>query len=428
MAKLSTNAIATYDEEKSREGYHEPARRRGHMAVRLQHYVVMFGGMDLSAKALPCRVLSCRVIWLYNLYTEMWTKDVIPVEAHAPKAYRFACAVEINKDIYMFGGETENRLLSKSLWKLIVTKNGGFAWRKIKANSNKPSPRWGHSAWVFENKLWIFGGCVRRYRWGEVADNELFSFDTSRNKWTHPECTGQIPPPGRNHATTVAGDKVWLYGGFYPGQYVHCGDLHELDMQSLTWTIIDTDMNKPPRLIVCILTAVTENTLVLQGFERQSSSHSLRNTWILDLSSMSWRQHKSKPSETDYDYPVPQRRYQSCVGINSDVVVLGGYWHSAGRTSTYPNSNITSVIQENVVSHVRLERRSLQDFALKIIHKHRNVLPWKQSLPQKLTEPLDIPEDEEDCGNLFNYTEDFPRIMDISPPPPPPLPKRSQSG
>ena len=141
---------------------------------------------------------------------------------------------------------------------------------------------------------------------------------------------------------------------------------------------------------------------------------------------MSWRQHKSKTSEADYDNiddRIPRRRYQSCVGINSDVIVLGG-----GRMKIYdPNSGIVeSVIDENVVSHVMLVPRSLQQLAIKTVYKHHDQLPWKQCLPKPLTkildipEPLNIPEDEEHAGNAsdaFAFTEeDFPKLMDISHP------------
>ena len=392
--ETSTNTITTYNKEVSHKAYDEPKQRRHHMAVRLEHYVVMFGGIDSSSKVLPCRV-----IWLYNLYTEMWTKHVLSYKSPAPSTMCSACAVEINKDIYMFGGETEIYAQTNALWKLTRTRNGRFAWREIEASSmkpseRKPSPRSQHSAWAFDKKLWIFGGCKydaqQNIGEGDAVliyydyDNQLFFFDTSCDEWTHPKCTGQTPPPGCNHATTVAGNKVWLYGGEYVrDNYVH---LHELDMQSLTWTIIDTGFNKPPydhllSLIDCTLTAVTENTLLLHALGSLSSSHSSCNAWILDLSSMSWRHYQSMQSA------VTHGGYQSCVGINSDVIVLGGCCTDEASSS---------VIHENVVSHVKpLEPRSLQRLAMKIVYMHHNVLPWKQCLPTKLTEHLDIPKDKE---------------------------------
>ena len=384
----STNATITCNKEMCHEVYDVPKQRRNHMAVRLEHYVVMFGGIDCSFQRLPCRV-----IWLYNLYTEMWTKHVISYKSPAPSTMCSACAVEINKDIYIFGGETGTLVYTNALWKLTKTRNRGFAWREteasaMKCSERKPTPRSQHSAWAFDNKLWIFGGrkYVHQTMYMTVIeyDNQLFFFDTSCDEWTHSKCTGQTPPPGYSHATTVAGNKVWLYGGEYLSQYVH---LHELDMQSLTWTIIDACFNKPPYghlmgLTDCTLTAVTDNSLLLHAMGSKSSNHSLCNTWMLDLSSMSWRHCHSNPSA------VPLEGYQSCAGINSDVIVLGGYSRCTGKTSL-------SVIHEEVVYHVKpLEPTSLQHLAMKIVYKHHNVLPWKQCLPTKLTEHLDIPEDD----------------------------------
>ena len=237
----------------------------------------------------------------------MWTKHVIPHNAPAPSAYRFKCAVEIPKDIYMFGGKAEEVSPSDALWKLAGTKQGGFAWSEIEPYaSRKPSPRWGHSTWEFNNMLWIFGGCGSN---AYIDNNHLFYFDISCHQWTQLGCAGMIPPSGCNRATTSAGDKVWLY--IDPGQCFHWGDLYELDMQSLAWTVVDTGFNKPSRLTACTLTAVTQNTLVLDGCKGETSNlriqpsepiqgESLRNTWILDLISLSWRQHRAKPSEADY--------------------------------------------------------------------------------------------------------------------------------
>ena len=112
--QTSTKTLATYNEDICYDENDEPQQRRKHMAVRLEHYVVMFGGTGYPSED---AFLPCHVIWFYNLYTEMWTKHVMPDKAKAPRPCNFASAVEINNAIYMFGGKTsENKV--NGLWKL----------------------------------------------------------------------------------------------------------------------------------------------------------------------------------------------------------------------------------------------------------------------------------------------------------------------
>ena len=408
--ETSTNTIVTYNEKMSPEEYDGPDRRLGrmavhlepkhrqsHMAARLEHYVVMFGGMDFSFEVLPCDV-----IWLYNLYTEMWSKHVLSCKASTPGTMYDACAVEINKAIYMFGGETKKYSQSNAIWKLARTKKGGFAWREIertskKSSERKPSPRSKHTAWAFDNKLWIFGGL----RYSDIVlgngrfedfkySNQLFFFDTSCDEWTHPKCTGQIPPPSCNRATAVVANKVWLFGGDNDLSHCsHCVHLLELDMISLTWTIIDagSGFKKPQSYIECSLIAVTEDTLLLHSLRCATFQGTLYHTWILDLSSMSWRCCEMKLWRG-----YPRMRYRSCIGINSDIIVLGGYWQEDLLEEYWPEDLLGGKWKENVVAHVKqLEPRSLQHLAMKIVYEHHNVLPWKQCLPTKLTALLDIP-------------------------------------
>ena len=196
---------------------HCPGNRGNHMAVRLDHNIVMFGGWELLAE-----FLSCREIWTYNLYTEQWRKHVIPNDEAAPDDLRCASAVVVNRDIYMFGGLVGTSP-DNALWKLTRIPTGYFVWNKIEPSaSRKPSPRWSHSSWAFYNKLWVFGGCgdiIQGDHFDEhghfeilhsnlAYNNQLLSFDISCNTWTNPQCIGSIPSPGADQATTILGNKV----------------------------------------------------------------------------------------------------------------------------------------------------------------------------------------------------------------------------
>ena len=68
----------------------EPKKRYGHVAVCVEHYVLVIGGVYLNWQAFGYRV-TCQpfchsVIWSYNLYTEKWRRYVIPRNKIIPSA------------------------------------------------------------------------------------------------------------------------------------------------------------------------------------------------------------------------------------------------------------------------------------------------------------------------------------------------------
>ena len=129
--------------------------RRIHCAVYLDNCVIVFGGVG------KLQAMSTCVIWMYNLYTEEWRKQVIAKQSDAPEPFLSAVAAAIDGTIYTFGGllaESYNE--RNALWTLSKRSKGCFTWRFIKSRCNKesPSPRNGHTGWENGGDLWIFGG------------------------------------------------------------------------------------------------------------------------------------------------------------------------------------------------------------------------------------------------------------------------------
>ena len=127
-----------------------------HAVVQVMHYLLVFGGRLLDDP------LSLNVIWMYNLYTDLWRKQEIAAESEiTPPDTLDACAVAIKDVVYMFGGyEISADASTNALWELKRTPQGHFVWHEgYKCDKrNSPSPRVGHCAWKHLGKLWIFGG------------------------------------------------------------------------------------------------------------------------------------------------------------------------------------------------------------------------------------------------------------------------------
>ena len=69
--------------------------------------------------------------------------------------------------------------------------------------------------------------------------------------------------------------------------------------------------------------------------------------------------------------------------MNGNVIILGGTQYE----QLY-----------NIIFYVMLKPKSLQQFAMKILYQHHDVLPWKQHLPKKLIHLMDFPQAAEDAG------------------------------
>ena len=364
-------------------------QRRGHVAVRLDHYILIVGGECVKTE----QALSTRAIWIFNLYTDVWRKFVtLCTEDHPPSTIR-ASAIAIGQDVYLFGGyDSLAHDDTNALWKLSRISENNFSWfsSTVDNNIHAPSPRYGHSGWEHEEKLWIFGGSGVSPT-GYLNDNgdfdfdhnnQLLCFDPSEAKWSNPQCSGSVPTPRKGHTTTRIKNIVWMFGGYNRHMNTTSSELYQLDMHSLTWTQIQTDIPKPQELYLCTLTAVSGSKLILHAGEKPSIE-AFSETWILDLVSQTWK--KYTPQIEDHS----RCDHSGSIGMNNSVVIIGGLKDDAAGAIDYTTE-----------FHIMLEPKSLQQLAARVIHKHKSLLQWK-CLPKKLMVQLNLTSAREDSESTY---------------------------
>ena len=159
--------------------------------------------------------------------------------------------------------------------KLSRNNQGDFSWSCIKYQSKIISSKYAYqTGWGYAEKLWIFGGegvqvddylnknggfsLVTSY-----YNNQLLCFDPSCEKWTNPQCGGNIPEPRVGHSTAILGDTVWLTGGFSSSPMIYHNDLYQLDMHSLGWTKMQIIEPKPSVRRPVSLSAISDRHLLL---------------------------------------------------------------------------------------------------------------------------------------------------------------------
>ena len=104
-----------------------------------------------------------------------------------------------------------------------------FVWTKYSTNAiNKPpASRKGHSAVIADTYMIIFGGCYLEYE----CFNDLFFLDLRNHNWIEVPTSGVAPSPRSGHSAVLYGDTMWVFGGGSNQGYFN--DLHSLNLETV---------------------------------------------------------------------------------------------------------------------------------------------------------------------------------------------------
>lgn len=97
-----------------------------------------------------------------------------------------------------------------------------------------PSARRAHSTFVWNDKLYVFGGGD-----GVHALSDLFALDLmdpSNLRWQNVSPTGQIPVPRGYHTANLVGDKLVVFGG--SDGHECFSDVHVCDLSKFCRTFV----------------------------------------------------------------------------------------------------------------------------------------------------------------------------------------------
>ena len=423
-------------EEKAKK----PHSRKGHMALRVRGQIVLFGGEDVetdntddTVEHNTVNMFSMRVIWLYHLDIDRWTKTVLPHTQVIPPPTAEACAVAIGSHIYQHGGSlgpqsllgTQRTEETGALWKLTSIAEG-ISWSEIKFQDKKsmPSPRCLHAGWEYADKLWIFGGegfNPKNYMFnddeifesygndgddgsGDDNDKEIISYNDqlacynpSNQKWIQAWQFGAIPSPRSGHAVAKIKEHIWLCGGQMADEIYD--DLYELSMKSLTWTLIEpvSKLTYSART-GHTFTAISDHQIALYGGARVEDDTSL---WFLELETLSWKECETSYFDFTDDYG--RERHTATVGAES-LIIFGGNSYISEDESTCT----IDMLQWT------LAPKSLVKSAVESAYKNRSVSQeaWK-TLPRHFYHQLHAMDeidaaddsnrdDEEDCDESID--------------------------
>jgi hypothetical protein len=141
-------------------------------------------------------------VWVLDLKDYRWYRQTCG--GTAPKPRDHASAAYCHGLMVVFGGRTTG----KRLHDLAVLDLASFTWSSWTSVMGTPSPReaaalcLGHG-----NLLFLHGGC------SNFGLDDLWVFDKKQQAWLEVACEGRKPPARRGHSLFVHENFLYLFGG-----------------------------------------------------------------------------------------------------------------------------------------------------------------------------------------------------------------------
>lgn len=160
-----------------------------------------------------------------------------------PKRVNHA-AVSVGHKIYSFGGyctgENSREYTSMDVHVLNTTT---FRWTKhpvsdlpyFENDDILPYKRYGHTAVVYGDKIYIWGG-----RNDRASCAVLFCFDTIWHCWTAPKVTGNIPLARDGHTACIWNHCMYIFGGYEETSDAFARTVFYLDLRKMQWRYVCT--------------------------------------------------------------------------------------------------------------------------------------------------------------------------------------------
>ncbi|KAJ5079558.1 leucine-zipper-like transcriptional regulator 1 [Anaeramoeba ignava] len=198
----------------------QPQKRSGHSLILYKNQLIIFGG--ISGRNFCNENLIIRD--LQNISFE-------PLGKISSYGLIFSTLVEFEGKLWIFGGDVSHRFTNN----LIVYDIDADKVLDIQINGKIPTPRSRHSANIWKQKMWIFGG-QQNYLSGPEL-NDMHSFDFKTFTWEEIIQKGDIPSARRSHFTYCNGDYMFLFAGCDKSRK-DFNDFYEFSFATQTWSKI----------------------------------------------------------------------------------------------------------------------------------------------------------------------------------------------
>jgi ELWxxDGT repeat protein len=354
-------------------------------------------------------------LWEYNTTTNLWTwlkgsktlgsapvtgTQGVAAAANTPGARKNGASWLLNGKLYLYGGYITYTIQGRvnDLWEYDPA-NNNWKWLNGTPTSSNIAPVYGTKGvydavnnpggredvvtWVYNNKLYLFGGIRSITGIGDVSMSDVWEYDPAINQWRWisgpsaynntsvtgtPGVADAANYPGGRFQTDakLMGDKLYLFGGWgYATGFYHRDDLWEFDHTTGYWRLLKGGVENAARTTGTQGTyasantpgarhghklSVINNTLYLYGGNTFNAPSGMMNDlWQYDPTVNQWRYVKGttsvnsignyglKETEAAVNLPAARKNY-SFSGIGNNLYLFGGRGYT-GITSAEDYQN-----------------------------------------------------------------------------------------
>ncbi|XP_017772194.1 PREDICTED: kelch domain-containing protein 3-like [Nicrophorus vespilloides] len=254
-----------------------PFKRYGHTAVSYGDNIYIWGGKNDRT--------CCAVLFCFDTVWHCWTAPTCTGDIPFARDGHTAC-VWRNKMI-VFGGYEEDCLaFAKSMYILnLDTKH----WSHIITSGEEPSLRDFHTAVCIGDRMYVFGGRGSVATNGiylprdERYSSNLWYLDLHENKWYNTKATGDIPIGRRSHSAFVYNEKMYIFGGYNAVLGHHFNDTYVYDPKTNEWTALSPNYSPPCRRRRQACIAVDDRVFLFGGTSPiDGTEENTRNDYLYD--------------------------------------------------------------------------------------------------------------------------------------------------
>lgn len=178
-----------------------PGKISHHRAAIFDHKAVIFGGIQNNAE--------CEEAYEFDTEKCIWNK--LKQTGDIPKSRDDHSLSQIDANSFIiFGGFVAGSRVNDVY---LCTKNGGtLDWRMLaEASPEKPAPRASQSSAYFQGKLYVFGGMDE----DNTKFCDLWELDLQSETWCEIQLPPETPQPGprSGHSASIYKNKMYIFGG-----------------------------------------------------------------------------------------------------------------------------------------------------------------------------------------------------------------------
>jgi len=214
----------------STQYYQVPYQRYGHTAVVYNDMVYVWGGRNDDS--------ACNILFCFDTNTQCWSRPKVLGQVPGARDGHSACVID--HFMYVFGGYEEDiDQFSQDVHMLDLR---SMEWSHLKPKGDPPSYRDFHSATAIGNFMYVFGGRGDQsgplHSQEEVYCDQIMYLDTKMLLWHKPDVTGFHPLGRRSHSAFSYNNCLFIFGGFNGICHKHYNDLLRYDPQNCRWSVV----------------------------------------------------------------------------------------------------------------------------------------------------------------------------------------------